>query len=109
VAEEVGIPYTSGNWVVRAGSEKDFIAQWSDFTQWSFDNAPGARSFVLIQHAENPSRFLSFGAWDDADSVAGWRQQPEFAERLGRCRALCDEFQAGDYTVVSSLGGEANG
>ena len=64
--------------------------------------APGAESFVLIRHAADPLRFLSFGAWTDADAVTSWRGSDEFRERLGRCRALCEEFEGHDYTAAAT-------
>jgi heme-degrading monooxygenase HmoA len=98
----IGQPYTSGNWVVKAGEEDAFVAAWTEFTEWSLANARGPKAFYLIQDAGDSSHFLSFGGWEDADAVTAWRQSPEFAERLGRCRALCEEFEARDYTLVSA-------
>lgn len=100
----MGQPYTAGQWLVKSGSEAEFIKQWTAFTQWSLENAAGAEGFSLIQDTEDSRRFLSFGAWKDAGSVQGWRQSPEFGELLGRCRALCDEFEAHDYSLVSAPG-----
>jgi heme-degrading monooxygenase HmoA len=97
-------PYTAGNWHVRAGEEDAFVAAWTSFTEWSLANAQGAESFVLIRDSNDPRHFLSFGAWADHDSVNAWRSSEEFRERLGRCRALCDEFEAHDYTVASLVG-----
>jgi heme-degrading monooxygenase HmoA len=102
---KIGQPYTSGRWLVRAGSEEDFIERWTNFTQWSLKNAPGAESFVLIQDSGDPRRFLSFGAWDSPEAVTAWRQRPEFAELLGECRALCEEFEPHDYKLVATPGG----
>ena len=98
----IGQPYTSGIWTTQSGREDDFIAEWSDFTEWSLQNSPGAESFVLIQDSGDPRHFISFGAWADEESVSAWRGGSEFGERLGRCRALCDEFEAHDYTVAAA-------
>jgi hypothetical protein len=45
---------------------------------------------------------VSFGAWADQESVRAWRGRAEFAELLGRCRELCEDFRAGDYTLAAS-------
>src|SRR3712207_5162062 len=95
---KIGQPYTSGAWLVRAGSEEDFIERWTNFTQWSLKNAPGAESFVLLRDITERRRFVSFGAWDDVEAVVAWRQRPEFSELLGECRALCEEFEPHVYT-----------
>ena len=100
----IGQPYTSGNWVTEAGKEAEFIERWTAFTQWSLENAPGAQEFVLIQDSNDPRHFMSFGAWSDGDAVKTWRQAPEFGDRLGECRALCEHFEAHDFTVAASPG-----
>ena len=56
---EIRRPYASGRWLVKAGSEDDFIERWTAFTQWSLDNAPGAESFVLIRGSDAVARDLS--------------------------------------------------
>lgn len=101
---EVGQPFTSGNWVVKEGREDDFVSRWTEFVEWSIDTMGAGASDppVLIRQEANPRHFLSFGGWRDADTVQKWRSHPEFAERLGRCRELCDEFVAGDYAVVAA-------
>ena len=95
-----GQPYTAGSWLVCAGREDQFVAAWTDFAGWSLEHASGAESCVLIRHATDPVRFLSFGAWTDADAVAGWRGSKGFHERLGTCRTLCEKFEGHDYTAA---------
>ena len=94
--------YVSGEWRVRKGSEEEFVTRWLAFTGWSLQNAPGAGSFVLIRDMDEPGHFVSFGTWADLESVSAWRSMPEFAVLLGRCRALCEEFRAGDYALAAS-------
>ena len=101
---QLGQPYTSGRWVVKEGKEEAFIQEWTAFTEWSRAAARGAESFFLIQDRTNGRHFLSFGGWSDPDAVQAWRSTSEMGERLGRCRALCDEFQAGDYVLSALVG-----
>jgi heme-degrading monooxygenase HmoA len=96
--------YTSGNWLVKEGSEDAFIEAWTAFTGWSRENAAGAGEFVLIRSESEPRAFVSFGEWDSTESAYAWRDMPEFPELLGRCRALCDEFEANDYTQAAAVG-----
>jgi heme-degrading monooxygenase HmoA len=100
----LGQPFTSGNWLVREGSEKEFVNRWSALTLWSLREAEGAEFFYLIQDKRDPRHFLSFGAWDDPGSVSAWREQPQFQKLLGACRELCDEFEAHDYTLAAAPG-----
>ena len=101
---KMGQPYTSGRWGVRAGMQDEFVSRWTEFTEWALVSAPGAEHFVLIRDAEDPLRFTSFGAWEDKASVDAWRSSPEFAERLGRCRELCDEFVPTDSILTAAVG-----
>ena len=101
---KIGQPYTSGNWTVKEGKEEEFISRWTEFTEWSLTNAPGAETFVLIRAASDPRRFTSFGAWEDMASVTAWRDRPEFQERLAACRALCDDFQPTDSSLAAAVG-----
>ena len=57
---QVGEPYQSGRWLVNPGSEDEFIERWTTFTQWSLENIPGARSYVLLWDDAEARRFLSF-------------------------------------------------
>lgn len=101
---KIGQPYTSGNWVVMEGKEEEFVARWTEFTEWSLANAPGAEEFLLIRENEDPRHFISFGAWEDAGNVAAWRDRPEFQERLAACRALCEDFKGTDFTLAAVVG-----
>lgn len=70
-----GQPYTAGSWLVWAAREDEFVAARTEFTAWALEHAPGATSFVLIRHATDPLRFLSFSAWTDADAVAAAQER----------------------------------
>ena len=95
-------PYSSGNWLVKEGSEEDFISRWTAFVEWSLENAPGLETGILIRDSDNPRRFLSLGAWDTAGALQAWRQMPEFQELFEACRELCDEVQVRSYTLASA-------
>jgi heme-degrading monooxygenase HmoA len=98
-----GARFTSGDWRTKAGSEDEFISRWTDFVRWAKDSADGSQEFYLIQQADDPRHFVSFGRWSSKEAVDSWRQSDEFGPRLGRCRELCDDFQALDFTLVASV------
>ena len=102
--EMTGHSYSSGEWLVRRGSEDEFIEAWTSFIEWSLDNAPGAVSFVLVRSTEEPRKFLSLGAWENQEAQEAWRDMPRMQVMLGHCRALCDEFDTYRYTSAASLG-----
>jgi len=94
--------YSSGEWLVRAGSEEEFIERWNTFTEWSLNNAPGAVSFVLVRSNEEPGKFLSLGTWESQEAQEAWRRMPRMQELLDRCLELCEEFESHLYTFASS-------
>ena len=94
--------YTSGNWVVKQGQEEEFVRRWKEFAEWSAKNVPGSGDFYLIAETNNPRHFLSFGSWESPEAVSRWRQMPEFKDFIGKCKQLCENFQAADYTLKVS-------
>jgi quinol monooxygenase YgiN len=94
--------YSSGEWLVRAGSEEEFIQRWTTFIEWSLNDAPGAESFVLVRSAEDPRKFLSLGAWENQEAQEAWQQMPRMQELLGQCQELCEEFESHPYTLAAS-------
>ena len=102
--ENKGQSYSSGEWLVRAGSEEAFIEAWTAFIEWSLEHAAGAESFVLVRSTEEPRKFLSLGAWESQEAQEAWREMPRMQVMLGQCRALCDEFDTHRYTLAASRG-----
>jgi quinol monooxygenase YgiN len=96
-------PYASGNWIVGAGSEKEFVKLWTEFLEWTRTAFAECRSAHLIQDAANPRHFISFASWDSLEALGRWRSKPEFAEKMGACRALCEDFRGGDYGLAAAV------
>jgi heme-degrading monooxygenase HmoA len=84
--------YTCGTWIVKPGREQTFIQAWQDFADWTSRTQAGAGIGTLLQSADDPASFLSFGPWEDAEAIADWRSQPKFKEFIARARLLCVEF-----------------
>jgi quinol monooxygenase YgiN len=95
----LGQPYTSGDWLVKEGNEQAFVDLWEKVADFCVQNYPGARGFRLIRDAANPRHFISFGEWNDFDSVSVSRSRPQFLRLFRGCQGLCDEFSGSDYTV----------
>jgi quinol monooxygenase YgiN len=102
--EMTGHSYSSGEWLVRPGSEEEFIKAWTNFTEWSLENAEGAESFILVRSMEDPKKFLSLGAWESQQAQEAWREMPQMQVMLGQCRALCDEYDTHRYTLAARPG-----
>lgn len=71
---QVGAPYASGRWLVNPGSEDEFVERWATFTQWSLDNIPKARSYVLLRDDAEARRFVSLGAFENQEAEAVARE-----------------------------------
>jgi heme-degrading monooxygenase HmoA len=99
---QTGHSYSSGEWLVRAGCEEDFIESWTNLAQWSMNNAPGAESVVLVRSTEEPRRFLSLGGWENQEAQQAWREMPEMQKLLSQCRELCEEFEFHQYMLAAS-------
>ena len=94
--------YSSGVWTVKPGEEDAFVADWKEFVSWAAE-LPGSGTFRLLRDADQPNRFVSFGSWEEIDAQNAWTQHPEFAERLGRVRAHCDEFTPSSYELAADV------
>jgi|SRR5215211_2487104 len=95
--------YASGNWRVSEGNEDQFVARWTEFLEWTRDSAKGFEEANLIRDAAHPLHFVSIARWADDASQQAWRELPEFGEKLGACRELCDDFQGGSFRRVVAV------
>jgi heme-degrading monooxygenase HmoA len=93
----------SGSWVVKAGSEREFIARWEDWIGKSTREVRGFGSARLLQDVGDPRHFVSVSDWDDAASRDAWKSSPAFAEGLSACRELCEDFRGGDHLEVVAV------
>jgi quinol monooxygenase YgiN len=86
--EKTGRSYGSGEWLVRVGSEEEFIERWTTFIDWTLNDTPGVGSFVLVRSTEEPRKFLSLRAWESQQAQEVWREMPQMQGCLatvGRC------------------------
>ena len=95
--------WASGIWTVRAGSEEEFVARWRAWLEWTSQHAAGFRSATLIRSEADGRRFESFSDWDSADARAAWEGSDGFRERMAPVRELCDDAQAGNFTLAASF------
>ena len=94
--------YTSGVWVVKPGEEDDFVTAWKELVALGAE-MPESGRFRLLRDAEQPGRFMSFAPWESLDAVQARTRHPEFAERMGRASAHCDDFKSTTYKLVAEV------
>jgi heme-degrading monooxygenase HmoA len=88
-----GTLFTIGYWTVKPGKEEVFLEKWREFAQWTLDNMKGAKWACLIRDLEQKNKFISFGPWESAESIAVWRESSKFREAFAEFRELCDQIQ----------------
>ncbi|MBT2406104.1 MULTISPECIES: antibiotic biosynthesis monooxygenase family protein [unclassified Streptomyces] len=95
--------WSSGSWMVSEGKADEFIERWTAFLTWTKEANENFHYARLVRDVGDPGHFISFASWRDPDSMAAWKERPEFAEHFGGCRALCDDVQAGGYVLTVSV------
>jgi heme-degrading monooxygenase HmoA len=91
--------FTAGRFDVEPANEEAFVEAWSEFAAWASER-PGAGTLRLFRDVRNAGRFVSFGQWDDADAIRGWKSSPEFKERIGRVVRLTAEFEPTEHVTL---------
>jgi len=84
--------YSHSTWTVKPGREDEFVAAWQEWVAWSALQGLGT-SARLLRDVDDPRRFVSFGPWEDLDTVRRWRAEPGFRERVERLQALVERFE----------------
>jgi heme-degrading monooxygenase HmoA len=96
--------FASGSWHVANGNAAEFLERWRAFLEWTRDSSPGFVTAILIQDVAQPRHYISVASWASAEARAAWQSNPVFAERLGSCRMLCDDFSGGSYRLAVAIG-----
>src|SRR4029453_9772591 len=89
--------YASGDWHVKAGNEEEFLARWREFLEWTRGTADGFGGAVLLRDSSDPNHFVSMAEWASAQAQEGWRSLPDFPQKLGACREVCDEMRGAPF------------
>ncbi len=97
----IGQYFTAGSWLVKPGEESEFIAAWESFAKWTGSTQVGAGTGHLLQDSTNSRSFLSYGPWENAESIDRWRQETEFQAFVGKARELCDDIQPMTLNLVA--------
>ena len=85
--------YALAEWTVKPDADDAFVAEWTEFSEWLLAHR-GSESFSLIQDPVHARHFVSVGVWSGHGSTVPWAA---LLERLGRCRALCDQSRSRAY------------
>ncbi len=94
--------YTLGIWTIKPGKENEFISEWTTFADWTSKNISGTGRAYLLRDEKDPLRFISFGPWDNENTIRKWRESTGFKNFLIIVKELCDDFQPNTLKVVST-------
>jgi heme-degrading monooxygenase HmoA len=97
----VGTVYTSGTWKPTPGREEAFVEAWKNFAAWA-SRIPGAGRLQLTRDLHDEGRYVSFGDWASEDAVRGWKDSPEFKERMAQVLQHVGEFQPAELGLVAT-------
>jgi heme-degrading monooxygenase HmoA len=94
--------YTNGIWLVDEGNEEAFVAAWREFASWG-RTWQGCGTLRLVRDHYEPTRFMSFGAWERFELQQAWKDSPEFKERMMRVRAHVADFTPSVFEHVTAV------
>lgn len=94
---------SSGRFLVAEGQIDRFLERWTTLIVWTREHHPGMRDARLAQDDDDPRRFVSYAVWESAAQRDSWRSDPRYQERSAACRAVCDDYGAGDYRQVRNF------
>jgi quinol monooxygenase YgiN len=98
--------YTSGDWHVKAGKEREFVEAWRELADWvgsEFDRRGRAR---LWQDRDDPAYFRSVGEWADTQTMERARASEGFKQRLTHIGELVSDWHIYTMDVVADAQGE---
>jgi heme-degrading monooxygenase HmoA len=91
---------TTGTWIVAPPRQAAFVEAWASFAEWA-SSQPGAGTLRLGVDGGDPTRYVSFGVWEDTASVRAWKSAPVFRERIARVLQHVGEFRPAELEVVA--------
>ncbi len=96
------VVYTHATWRVRPGREAAFEAAWIRLGNAfaALDRPPGHGT--LLRRRDDPSRFVSFGPWPDAEAVAAMRENAAAGEAMQAVLAECAEADPAAYDLATT-------
>jgi hypothetical protein len=97
-------PYTLARWWVHAGQEAAFVAAWRQLAAFFLSLREPPRWGTLLQSAEEPRLFYSFGPWPSMETIAAMRAHPETPFEFERLTELCEETELGTFLVAAAAG-----
>lgn len=94
--------WTAVDWRVHEANAGEFPERWREMMEFAKAQVGTLEWARLIQDADDPTHFVSVGAWRDRGPYAAIENE-EFLYLLEGCEALCREVTGGPGTEVITV------
>lgn len=68
-------PYTFRAYRVKPGLDDELIAAWNEFAKVALEEADRALWGMLLRDADEPERFIGYGAWKSREAIKRWSER----------------------------------
>ena len=96
--------YSSGEWLVKAGREEEFVQTWREFAD-AASQGPDDWA-TLLRDRGNPRHFRSVGLWRDSEQAVAWRASDRFKSGMESLRELLESGGVELFDEATHVGGE---
>jgi quinol monooxygenase YgiN len=94
--------WTAVDWRVEESKAAEFPHRWQEMMEFAKANVGLLEWARLVQDADDPTHFVSFGLWRDRGPYAAI-ENPDFLRLLEGCEAICSQVTGGPGTEVVSV------
>jgi len=101
----VGDLFTCVDFIVREGSEDEFLSLWHRASEWAFVNDHSPRSWYLVRDPDNPQLFRSLTLWPTGTTEEDIASDPTAEEFMARCAPICTSVEGKALYLADALGG----
>ena len=84
--------YTNSIWQVKEGQVENFKSLWKEFAEDGIKNRDTLEA-ILLQEYDNPKSFVSFGIWENIESIKQWQNSPDMKSYSSKFDEICDSRQ----------------
>ena len=87
------VVWTQGFYRVKPGCEEEFARVWRELAEHAVAEF-GVAPPTFLRDRDDPSMFVTFGAWDSLETLGRFRASPLVAERSGVLNELVEHGEA---------------
>jgi quinol monooxygenase YgiN len=85
--------WTQGTYKVKPGCADEFVRGWRELARYAVEEF-GVPPPTILCDREDPSLYVTFGAWDSPETLQRFRASPFVVERAPALDGLLDSAEA---------------